>query len=55
MNTNPVSETTAGNRRHFLKQASAATAVAAVTTVLKTPVYGQTQAPSAGRVLSNPG
>jgi predicted dehydrogenase len=38
-------------RRQFLKQASTATAVAAASTVVKTPVYGQTQAPSAGRVL----
>lgn len=39
------------SRRDFLKHASAATAVAATTNLLKTPVYGQSQAPSTGRVL----
>jgi predicted dehydrogenase len=38
-------------RRQFLKQASAATALAAAANVLKTPVYGQNKAPSTGRVL----
>ncbi len=38
-------------RRAFLKQATTATAVAASTHLLKTPVYGQNQAPSPGRVI----
>ena len=38
-------------RREFIrKTASAAAAVAAATPFLKTPVYGQNQAPSPGRV-----
>ena len=51
MNTHPASESAGASRRQFLKHASAATAVAAGTNVLKTPVYGQTQAPSTGRVI----
>ncbi len=38
-------------RRHFLKQATTATAVTAGAAILKTPVYGQNQAPSPGRVV----
>jgi predicted dehydrogenase len=38
-------------RREFIKKAAAATAVAASSTILKTPVYGQNQAPSTGRVI----
>jgi hypothetical protein len=38
-------------RREFLRQAAAAAAVAASTSLLRTPVYGQTPAPSAGRVI----
>jgi predicted dehydrogenase len=39
-------------RREFIRKSSlAAAAVATGTTLLKTPVYGQTTAPSAGRVL----
>ncbi len=38
-------------RREFLKQATAATAVVAATNIFKTPVYGQSQAPSPGRVI----
>lgn len=50
---NPVTQSpTAGaTRREFLKNTSAAAVVAAATGVVKTPVYGQTQAPSTGRVL----
>lgn len=52
MKTPPVASTPAGaSRRQFLKQASAATALTVATSVLKTPVYGQTQAPSPGRVI----
>jgi predicted dehydrogenase len=39
------------NRRDFIKKAATAVAAVAATGVLKTPVYGQTQAPSAGRVI----
>lgn len=39
------------SRRNFLKKAAAATAALAATNPFKTPVYGQTQAPSAGRVI----
>ena len=40
------------NRRRFIKQAAAATtAVAGSGNIIKTPVYGQGQAPSTGRVL----
>ncbi|SVE48405.1 uncharacterized protein METZ01_LOCUS501259, partial [marine metagenome] len=39
------------NRRRFIKQAAAATAVAGSGNIIKTPVYGQSQAPSTGRVL----
>ncbi len=41
-----------GNRRDFLKKsAMAAAAVAATANIFKTPVYGQSQAPSPGRVI----
>jgi predicted dehydrogenase len=38
-------------RRNFLKKAATVAAVAAVTNPFKTPVYGQNQAPSPGRVI----
>src|SRR5215831_10501572 len=39
-------------RREFIKKtATAAAGIAAVSSVLKTPVYGQSQAPSSGRVI----
>lgn len=38
-------------RRDFLKRAATGAAVVAATGVLKTPVYGQNQAPSPGRVI----
>src|SRR3954468_14965556 len=40
-----------GNRREFIKKASTAAAVVAATNIFKTPVYGQNQAPSPGRVI----
>jgi predicted dehydrogenase len=43
--------TDGASRRSFLKTASAASVTALAAASLKTPVYGQTQAPSAGRVL----
>ena len=41
----------AETRRNFLKKTAVATAAVAATTVFKTPVYGQNQAPSSGRVI----
>src|SRR5436305_6990161 len=38
-------------RREFIKKSAAATAVLAATNPFKTPVYGQNQAPSPGRVI----
>ncbi len=38
-------------RRAFIKKAAAAAAVASATNIFKTPVYGQNQAPSSGRVI----
>lgn len=45
--------TTAGSetRRDFIKKAATLTAAAASTNLFRTPVYGQTTAPSAGRVI----
>lgn len=42
---------TPSSRRQFLKRATTATAATAAATWLRTPVYGQNQAPAAGRVL----
>ena len=39
------------SRRGFLKKSAAATAAVAATGILKTPVYGQSTAPSTGRVI----
>jgi len=38
-------------RRAFIKKAATAAAVVATTNIFKTPVYGQNQAPSPGRVI----
>ena len=40
-----------GSRRDFIKKTSTFAAAVATTSLLKTPIYGQTQAPSAGRVI----
>ena len=40
-----------GTRREFLKKASTLAAAAATANLFKTPVYGQSQAPSTGRVI----
>ncbi|MDB6067888.1 MAG: hypothetical protein JWR26_4096 [Pedosphaera sp.] len=40
-----------GTRREFIKKASTAAAVVATANIFKTPVYGQSQAPSHGRVI----
>ncbi|MBI4663619.1 MAG: Gfo/Idh/MocA family oxidoreductase [Verrucomicrobia bacterium] len=39
------------SRRDFIKKTATAAAAVAATGVLKTPIYGQTQAPSSGRVI----
>ena len=41
----------AETRRDFLKKTATATAVVAATGIIKTPVYGQSTAPSTGRVI----
>src|ERR1051325_8109493 len=50
METNKT-ENPGGSRRSFIKKTAAVTAAAAATGILKTPVYGQNQAPSPGRVI----
>jgi predicted dehydrogenase len=49
----PVPNPSAGgeSRRSFIKKTAAVTAAAAAAGVIKTPVYGQNQAPSTGRVI----
>ena len=49
--TNHLSTNGGATRRDFLKKSATAAAVVASTGLLKTPVYGQTQAPSPGRVI----
>src|SRR5262245_44477524 len=39
------------DRRTFLKQTAVAAAAASASSILKTPVYGQNQAPAPGRVI----
>ena len=39
------------NRRHFIKKAAGVAAVVSSANMLRTPVYGQQQAPSTGKVL----
>jgi hypothetical protein len=39
------------SRRDFIKKTATATAVVAATGIVKTPVYGQSSAPSTGRVI----
>src|SRR3954463_15591817 len=39
------------SRRSFIQKTATAAAAVAVTNVFKTPVYGQNQAPSTGRVI----
>jgi predicted dehydrogenase len=52
MKTSPTPRITrAGTRRSFIKNAAALSAAVAAHRILKTPVYGQTQAPSAGQVV----
>ncbi|MEI8041205.1 MAG: Gfo/Idh/MocA family oxidoreductase [Verrucomicrobiota bacterium] len=52
MNSTPGQvPSTSETRRAFLKKAAAAAAAVGATSFLKTPVYGQTQAPSGGKVI----
>ncbi len=51
MDNNVTSSSSALPRRDFIKKTAAAAAVVAATPLLKTPVYGQNQAPSPGRVI----
>lgn len=52
MNNNPNLPTVVGeSRRSFVKKAAVATAAVAVANPFKTPVYGQSQAPSPGRII----
>lgn len=47
----PITQASGDTRRDFLKKASTAAAVVATGNLFKTPVYGQSQAPSSGRVI----
>src|SRR5580700_1859803 len=52
MKTTPNTAVDTGEtRRSFIKKAAAAAAAASAAGLFKTPVYGQNQAPSPGRVL----
>ena len=51
MDKNQLSKAGGDTRRDFIKKAATAAAAVATTNLFKTPVYGQTQAPSTGRVI----
>jgi predicted dehydrogenase len=52
MNASPLPSREDGQtRRSFIKKAAATAAAVSATGLLKTPVYGQSQAPSTGRVI----
>jgi predicted dehydrogenase len=53
METNEKATTPGVPRREFIKKTAAAAAAVATTSLLKTPVYGQAQAPSAGVTGAN--
>src|SRR5213075_3495497 len=46
-----LSQAGGDTRRDFIKKATTAAAVVATTNIFKTPVYGQSSAPSTGRVI----
>src|SRR5436309_2864347 len=48
---NKPSQAGGDTRREFIKKATTAAAVVASTNLFKTPVYGQSSAPSTGRVI----
>lgn len=50
-NQPPPFPSAGASRREFMKRAATATAVAATANVFRTPIYGQSQAPSPGRVI----
>jgi predicted dehydrogenase len=50
-NTVPNASAGGESRRNFLKKTATVTAAVAATGVVKTPVYGQSQAPSSGRAI----
>lgn len=50
-NNSTPSSARASTRREFIKRAAGAAAVASTVSSFKTPVYGQNQAPSPGRVI----
>src|ERR1022692_122626 len=51
MNKDLTSPVGSGSRREFIKKTSTVAAAVAVGNIFKTPVYGQAQAPSSGRVI----
>lgn len=51
MQKNQTPKAGSDSRRSFIKKTATVTAAAAATGILKTPVYGQNQAPSPGRVI----
>src|ERR1039457_2303038 len=52
MNSTPNQVVSTGeSRRAFIKKAATVAAAVGATSLFKTPVYGQNQAPSTGRVL----
>jgi predicted dehydrogenase len=51
MNSNSSSDNGNESRRTFIRKTAAGAASVAATSFLKTPVYGQSQAPSTGRVI----
>lgn len=51
MKNDTTSEGSGETRRAFIKQAVSVAALASAGSILKTPVYGQTQAPSLGRTI----
>ena len=50
-NTPHQGPTPGESRRSFIKKAATVAAAVSATNILKTPVYGQNQAPSPGRVI----
>lgn len=51
MNSNSLSGKQGDTRRNFIRKTATAAAVVGATSIFKTPVYGQNQAPSPGTVL----
>ncbi|MDX1951209.1 MAG: Gfo/Idh/MocA family oxidoreductase [Verrucomicrobiota bacterium] len=51
MHQNQTKQENGDSRRTFIKKSAAAAAVVAASNIVKTPVYGQNQAPSTGRTI----